>query len=83
MKISKAANKIELSLTRRLLNMAKEYDNVIDLTLGDPDVPPSEIIRKAASDAIFAGKQNILPMRAFYNSVKQLQRIFIKSMALR
>ena len=56
MKISKAANKIELSLTRRLFNMAKEYDNVIDLTLGDPDVPPSEIIRKAASDAIFAGK---------------------------
>lgn len=56
MKISKAAKKIELSLTRRLFNMAKEYDNVIDLTLGDPDVPPCDVIRKAASDAIFAGK---------------------------
>lgn len=56
MKISKAANAIELSLTRRLFNMAKEYDNVIDLTLGDPDIPPSDIIRKAASDAIYAGK---------------------------
>lgn len=56
MKISKSAKKIELSLTRQLFNLAKEYDNVIDLTLGDPDLPPSDIIRKAASDAIFAGK---------------------------
>lgn len=69
MKISKAANAIELSLTRKLFNMAKEYDNVIDLTLGDPDLPPSETIRKAASDAVFAGKTRysanagLLPLR--------------------
>lgn len=56
MKISKCAQAIELSLTRHLFNMAKEYDNVIDLTLGDPDIPPSETIRKAASDAVMAGK---------------------------
>lgn len=56
MKISKCAQAIELSLTRHLFNMAKEYDNVIDLTLGDPDIPPSEKIRKATCDAVMAGK---------------------------
>lgn len=69
MKISATANAIELSLTRQLFNMAKEYDNVIDLTLGDPDLVPSEKIRLAASDAVFAGKTRysanagLLPLR--------------------
>ena len=56
MKVSKVANSIEPSLTRKLFNMAKAYDDVIDLTLGDPDVPPLESIRQAACDAIMAGK---------------------------
>ena len=34
-KISKMAQAIEPSLSRRLFNMAKEYEDVIDLTLGD------------------------------------------------
>ena len=56
MKISKAANAIEASLSRQLFNMAKNYDNVIDLTLGDPDILPSEFIRSAACEAVKAGK---------------------------
>ena len=56
MKISKAANAVEPSLTRKLFNMAKEYNDVIDLTLGDPDVLPSHKIRAAASEAIMQGK---------------------------
>lgn len=52
MKISKMASKIEPSLTRKLFNMAQKYDNVIDLTLGDPDMPAPEKIKKAACDAI-------------------------------
>lgn len=56
MKISKTAMVIEPSLTRQLFTMARQYDDVIDLTLGDPDIKPSETIRNAASEAIMAGK---------------------------
>lgn len=54
-KISRMAQAIEPSLSRRLFNMAKEYDDVIDLTLGDPDLLPPVPIRSAACEAITAG----------------------------
>ena len=41
-KISEVANSVQPSLTRKLFNMAKEYDNVIDFTLGDPDIPTAD-----------------------------------------
>ena len=52
MKFSDRSKVIEPSLTRQLFNMARQYDDVIDLTLGDPDVMPNEGIRKAAANAI-------------------------------
>ncbi len=56
MKISKAANSIEPSLSRHLFNLARSYEDVIDLTLGDPDIVPSQKIRDAACEAIQAGR---------------------------
>ena len=56
MKISKRALGIEPSLGRQLFNMAQKYNDVIDLTLGDPDLMPSEKIRNAACYAIMSGK---------------------------
>lgn len=56
MKISKMAKKIKPSLTRRLFDMAKKHDNVIDFTLGDPDFETPEYIKSAACNAINAGK---------------------------
>lgn len=56
MKISKRALEIEPSLGRQLFNMAQMYDDVVDLTLGDPDLKPSDKIRKAACEAIMEGK---------------------------
>lgn len=56
MKISKKAQAIEPSLSRHLFNMAKEYSDVIDLTLGDPDIPPCRVIKEAACDAVQLGK---------------------------
>lgn len=50
------AKAVEPSLTRILFNMAKQYDDVIDLTLGDPDVQPDIQIKKAACNAIMSGK---------------------------
>ena len=55
MKISKKASQIETSLTRQFFNIAKQFDDVIDLTLGDPDVMPNEQIRVSASEAIMQG----------------------------
>lgn len=51
-KLSKTANCIEPSLTRKLFNMAKQYNDVIDFTLGDPDIPTPQGIREAGCKAI-------------------------------
>ncbi len=56
MKISKAAKSIAPSLSRQLFNMAKDYTDVVDLTLGDPDIMPNPVIRRAAGEAALAGK---------------------------
>lgn len=56
MKLSKTSSKIQQSLTRKLFDMAKAYDNVIDFTLGDPDYQTPVNVREAACKAIHAGK---------------------------
>lgn len=56
MKLSKIGKNIQPSLTRELFNSAKKYGDVIDLTLGDPDIVPSKLIRDAAVRAINEGK---------------------------
>ena len=56
MKVSKRAQAIEPSLSRQLFNMAKSYHDVIDLTLGDPDIVPSVKIREAACEAVMGGR---------------------------
>lgn len=52
MKTSQKANCIETSLTRDLFNRALKHADVINLTLGDPDLPPPQNVRDAACDAI-------------------------------
>lgn len=53
---SQVSAKVEPSLTRKLFNMAKAYNDVIDFTLGDPDVIPHQAIRDAGCKAIQEGK---------------------------
>lgn len=53
---SNIANGIQTSYTRQLFNLAKQYDDVIDFTLGDPDVQPHQAIKDAACTAIQQGK---------------------------
>lgn len=55
MKISRMASGIQQSLTRQLFDKAKQYNNVIDFTLGDPDYPTPKAIRDAGCEAIQAG----------------------------
>ena len=54
--LSKISGLIKPSLTRHLFNLAKQYDDVIDFTLGDPDVQPHQAIKDAGCEAIQAGK---------------------------
>lgn len=56
MRISDMANRIQPSLTRKLFDMAKQYEDVIDFTLGDPDYETPEYIKRAGCDAILGGK---------------------------
>lgn len=56
MKLSKRASQLETSPTRKLYDMAKQYNDVINLTLGDPDIHTCWEIKKAACDAIMDGK---------------------------
>lgn len=54
--LSRISQQIKPSLTRKLFNMAKEYDDVIDFTLGDPDVSTPLPIKEAGCKAIMEGK---------------------------
>lgn len=54
--LSVMAEGIKPSLTRTLFNMAKAYDDVIDFTLGDPDVPTHQNVKDAGCRAIQEGK---------------------------
>ncbi len=54
--ISNVANSIEPSLIRSLFNKAKAMEDVVDFTLGDPDVQPHQAIKDAACDAIQKGR---------------------------
>lgn len=56
MQISDRAKQLTPSLTRRLFDLAQGISDVIDLTLGDPDVVPPQKIRDAATAAIQEGK---------------------------
>ena len=56
MRISDLANKIQPSLTRKLFDLAKQYNDVVDFTLGDPDYDTPDYAKKAACDAINLGK---------------------------
>lgn len=56
MKVSFRSKNIKPSLTRELFNKALDYDDVIDLTLGDPDFSTPTQIKKAACDAIMGDK---------------------------
>lgn len=55
MKISQRAGVVEPSLTRDLFNRASNLGDVIDLTLGDPDLLPPHSVRDAACVAIQKG----------------------------
>lgn len=61
MELSALSKVIAPTLSRQLFMMAKQYDDVIDFTLGDPDVPTPKAICDAAYDAAIIGKTHYAP----------------------
>lgn len=59
--LSEITKTISPSLTRRLFNLAQKYDNVIDFTLGDPDIHPHPNIKNAGCKAIQEGRTRYSP----------------------
>lgn len=61
MELSALSKIISPTLSRQLFMMAKQYDDVIDFTLGDPDVPTPKAICDAAYEAAICGKTHYAP----------------------
>ena len=56
MNISQRVLCVEPSPPRAIFDLAAKYTDVVDLTLGDPDLPPPVNVREAACKAIMEGK---------------------------
>lgn len=56
MLLSKVARENEPQLVRRIYDKAKEYDNVLDLTLGDPDIQTPQSVKDATCKALAENK---------------------------
>ena len=52
MLLSNVVRENEPQLVRQIYDKAKEYDKVLDLTLGDPDIPTPEIVKDAAAPQV-------------------------------
>ena len=52
---------ISPTLSRQLFMMAKQYDDVVDFTLGDPDIPTPTPICEAANNAAIMGYTRYAP----------------------
>ena len=61
MELSNLTRVIAPTLSRQLFMMAKQYDDVIDFTLGDPDVPTPKAICDATYNAAINGKTHYAP----------------------
>lgn len=61
MQISDISRVVETTLSRQLFMLAKQYDDCIDFTLGDPDLPTPKTICEAANQAAINGKTRYTP----------------------
>lgn len=61
MQISDISRVVGPTLSRQLFMLAKQYDDCIDFTLGDPDIPTPRAICEAANLAALNGKTRYAP----------------------
>lgn len=61
MQISEISRVVGPTLSRQLFMLAKQYDDVVDFTLGDPDIPTPIAICEASNKAAAEGKTRYAP----------------------
>ena len=61
MELAALTRVIAPTLSRQLFMMAKQYSDVVDFTLGDPDIPTPAAICEAAAKAAAEGKTRYAP----------------------
>ena len=49
--VSDVVKQNEPQLVRRIYDMSKSHADVVDLTLGDPDIPTPDVVKKATCAA--------------------------------
>ena len=54
--ISNVVRENQPQLVRKIYDKSKEYENVVDLTLGDPDIPTPQIVKDATVKALSQNK---------------------------
>ncbi len=54
--VSNIVKENEPQLVRRIYDKSKEYDDVVDLTLGDPDIPTPDLVKEATNLALERNK---------------------------
>ena len=54
--VSNVVKENEPQLVRRIYDKSKEYENVVDLTLGDPDIPTPQAVKDATTTALLENK---------------------------
>ena len=54
--ISETVKNNEPQLVRKIYDRSKQYKDVVDITLGDPDIPTPEIVKEAAYKALMENK---------------------------
>ena len=76
--ISFLSTRIKPSLTIDLFNRACQYKDVIDSTLGNPDIRPHQCVKQAAFEAIPAGKTRFSQNSGLLELRKVISHMFIK-----
>lgn len=61
MQISEISRVVGPTLSRQLFMLTKQYDDVVDFTLGDPDLPTPKAIYESANKAAIQGKTHYAP----------------------
>lgn len=78
MELSALSRVIPPTLSRQLFMMAKQYDDVVDFTIGDPDLPTADSICQAAVDAVKNGKTHYAPNAGLF----ELREVIAKQAAI-
>lgn len=61
MELSALSRVVPPTLSRQLFMLAKQYNDVVDFTIGDPDLPTTDPICQAAADAVRKGYTHYAP----------------------